>query len=300
MVKNIIALWIVVWASVCFGGEYTVLSSWPDSYESKPSERLEIFFKKAGGNYVPAARITNGLRSVALTNISQLLRSKSKKKFTDNPHLYSRNKKGSFEIYGACVKDGKPDPDYKDRLLCEDNQGNKEFFYVKFIHHTGVTEGLLDMPECSVELGSDSVELSFDNSKGHNNRNEIYPYQTIIDPEHVKTIRNCIEQGKIFVIDVQGIGNNKPAAYKVLGYKNNAYIHWDGWRPMHFFWNIGKDLELSGFERAEDVRPEEKIELDLKKDHAQLWGYKTRKNLREMFYLLIALCASFKLYDSWK
>jgi hypothetical protein len=231
---------------------YKILNFDFSDYEGFSSETLQIFFKKTGESYVPAARITDGLRAISITNINDSLRTKTKKALINNPYLYSQNTNGSFTITG-----GMNNPSYKDRLLCEDDQGNRAYFYVKVIHHTGVTEELLNMPECSVELGSDCVKLNLPNL---NKPPMFLSDHTIMDPRYVSAIRKSVEDGKIFVLKVKSDAG-KEKRYKVLGYKNSAYIHWDGLLPKRFFW---RNIELlMGFEDANHVQPEEEITIDL-------------------------------------
>ena len=294
IIKHVVVFWIMAWAIVCCGGEYTMVS-WgePKSYQSVfSSDTLEIFFKKKDNAYVFTARIINEKRKIPIKNIDQYNNFLNKSRFIGNS-VFSRDNQGAFVLFGS------NNPSYKYQIVCENDQKIKEAFYIKKIRFTGVTEPLLDMPECSVTLGSDSVELDFNNDAGHNNRNEIFPHQTIIDPEHVKAIRNCIELGKIFVINAQGSTHTgiKETPYKVLGYKNNACIHWDGWWSIRLFWKcVGKDSELSGYEKAEDVKPEEEIKLDLNKDWNLLSGYSRNKRIRDLLGIILIVCAGIHVF----
>lgn len=165
---------------------------------------------------------------------------------------FERNKKGVFVVMG----DRNPKMGY--RFPCKSEAGITKDFYVKYIDHTGVTEKLLDMPECYVTLGSDSVELSFDNKDDHHNSNE--NHQTIIDPDQVKAIHESIQTGKIFVINIEG-NLTGITPYKVLQCKNSACIHWDGWWPIRLLSRYVK--QLNGFDKAEDVTPEKEITINL-------------------------------------
>lgn len=302
MVKNLVVFWVVVWGNFCLTSDYyaTVNSiDCPMERTEKPANgfaTFQVFFEKQDQQYIPAACILDGSKRIQLKNVDQHKKMLDRTSFLNSPNVFPRNEKGIFVVYGEY------NPLYAYGFRCINDKNIEETFFVKYFHHTGVTEKLRDMPECSVELRSDSVELVFDNSKGRSHCNMPYPYQTIIDPDHVNRIRKCVELGKIFVINRQKTADDdEKESYKVCRYKNNAYIHWYGWQRIRFFRKcVGKDLELNGFDKVKDVKPEEEMDLDLRKDWDQLPGYKRWKNIREIMCIFVGLVTILKLYNSLK
>ena len=293
MFKNTLILWIVGWSAICFGSDPVAIVNWGSLAHSKHHAQLQTFFAKEDNRYVHAARfitsrgIKKNIKDFAIYDTLSPVK-------LEESNSIKKHDNGLYVLY--------EDPSSRQcwSFNCKDSKGNEEEVFVKRIHHTGTTEKLLDMPECSVTLHSDSVKLSLNDTNGRYNSLNIFSHQTIIDPDQVKSIRECIKSGKIFVVNVEG-NLRGVAPYKVLQCKNDTCIHWDGWWPIQFFWKcVGKNLELNGFDKAEDVKPEEEIQLDLKKNYERLAGYKSSKNLRKTVYMFIGLCIAFKLYESLK
>lgn len=298
MMKNTLILWMAVWCSMSCGASYRLQTNtlFVNHYDSVGElGTLQIFFKEKDEQdkkFVLAQRIVHSGGNVPLImDESYMLLDKSSLISRTASGAFERNPKGVFIVMGDC------NPKMAYKFPCKSQEGISEDFYIKYIHHTGVTEKLLDMPECFVTLHSDSVQLDFDNSKGHNNRNEIFVRQTIIDPDQVRTMREYIKSGHIFVINVESPANihNQPASYKVLEYKNNAYIHWDGWWPIQFLWKYV--TELKGFDNPADVEPEKEIKLDLNKDWQQIAGYRRNKNIRDIFFIIAGLYATYYIFQ---
>lgn len=292
MVRNLVVFWIVVWGNFCSPSDYyaTVKSIGKVECAEKPSNgfsTLQVFFEKKGGQYIPAACIFDGLKRIRLKGMD--LCQNMLQRTTSLNDSFPCNEKGIFVFFGEY------NPLDAYAFHCTNDQDIKETFFVKYIHHMGVTKNLHDMPECSVELRSDSVELVFEKIKG----DIPYLYQRIINPDHVNRIRTCVESGKIFVINAQIGANTEKLSYKVCRYKNNAYIHWYGWHRIRFFFKcVGKDLELNGFDKVEDVKPEEEMDLDLGTNWDQATGYKRWKNIREIMCIFVGIVTILKLYNS--